>query len=84
MIFNSFGLSSDTILANNPSLVFIILLAIVIGFFVATIAILYNKQQNTDKIQSGVYIKGINVSGLTKEDAINLVNENLTTACSSK
>ena len=62
---------------DNVALVFIILLAIVIGFFVATVAILYNKQQNTDKIQSGVYIKGINVSGLTKEDAINLVNENL-------
>lgn len=62
---------------DNVMLVFIILLAILLGFFSVAIATFYNKQQNTDKIQSGVYIKGINVSGLTKEEAVNLVNEKL-------
>ena len=62
---------------DNILLVFIILLAIVIGIFVASIAMFYNNQQNTDKIQGGVFIKGINVSGLTKEEATNLVNSEL-------
>lgn len=62
---------------DNVLLIFIILLAIVIGIFFACVAMFYNKQQNTDKIQSGVYIKGINVSGLTKKEAIDLVNEDL-------
>ena len=62
---------------DNIVLVFIILLAIVVGVFVAGIFVFYNKQQNTNKIQNGVYIKGINVSGLTKEDAIKLVKDNL-------
>lgn len=62
---------------DNVVLVFIILLAILLGFFTVIVATFYNKQQNTDKIQSGVYIKGINVSGLTKEEAVKLVNEKL-------
>lgn len=62
---------------DNILLVFIILLAIVIGIFVASVAMFYNHQQNTDKIQSGVFIKGINVSGLTKEEAIDVVNQDL-------
>ena len=37
----------------------------------------YNNQQNTDKIQGGVFIKGINVSGLTKQQAIEHVNKEL-------
>lgn len=62
---------------DNIILVFAILLAIVIGLIVSMIAIFYSNQQNTDKIQSGVFIKGINVSGLTKEEAITLVNTEL-------
>lgn len=62
---------------DNVMLVFTILLAILLGFFAVVIATFYSKQQSTDKIQSGVYIKGINVSGLTKEEAVNLVNEEL-------
>lgn len=62
---------------DNIFLVFIILLAIVLGIFIASIFMFYNHQQNTDKIQSGVFIKGINVSGLTKEEALDVVTKDL-------
>ncbi len=62
---------------DNFILVFIILLAIVIGIFISAVVFFYSNQQNSNVIQSGVFIKGINVSGLTKEEAIELVNEEL-------
>lgn len=62
---------------DNVILVFIILLAIVIGIFVASLMMFYHEQQSTDKIQAGVFIKGINVSGLTKKEAIELVSQEL-------
>lgn len=58
-------------------LVFIILLAIVIGLIIACVSFFYYNTQTTDKIQSGVFIKGINVSGLNKEEAIDLVRNEL-------
>ena len=62
---------------DNILLVFIILLAIVVGAAIAFVMYFYSEQQNTDKIQPGVFIKGINVSGLTKEEAIETVNAEL-------
>ncbi len=62
---------------DNFILVFVILLAIVIGLFVAGTIFFYTSQQNSDVIQSGVFIKNINVSGLTREEAIKRVNEEL-------
>ncbi len=62
---------------SNIALVFIILLVIVIGIFIVAIRTLYKNQQTTDKIQSGVFIKGINVSGLTKKEAIEMVDAEL-------
>ena len=62
---------------DNVPLVFIILLAIVIGMLAATILAFYTNQQETNLIQSGIFIKGVNVSGLTKDEAIVLVNEEL-------
>lgn len=62
---------------DNTLLVFFILLAIVIGAFIATVIMFYTNQQNSNVIQSGVRIKGINVSGLTKEEAKELVNKEL-------
>lgn len=62
---------------ENILLVFIILLALVVGIIIAMITIFYSEQQNTDKIQTGVFIKGINVSGLTKKEATELVNSEL-------
>ena len=57
--------------------IFVILLAIVIGIFGASILMFYNNQQKSNTIQSGVYIKGINVSGLTKDEAIALIENEL-------
>lgn len=37
----------------------------------------YSNIQNTDKIQSGIFIKGINVSGLTKEEAVAVIQQEL-------
>ena len=38
---------------------------------------LSNEIQNSNTIQSGVYIKGINISGLTKDEATMLVENEL-------
>ena len=62
---------------DNVLLVFTILFAIFIGMITASVVMLYSNQQNTNLIQTGIFIKGINVSGLTKEQAIELVNSEL-------
>ncbi len=62
---------------DNILLVFVILLAIVIGILIASGMMFYYNQQNSSTIQSGVYIKGINVSGLNREEAISLVENEL-------
>lgn len=62
---------------DNTILIFIILLAMFIGIFIACTVFFYYNQQNSDVIQSGVFIKGINVSGLTKEEANILVKQEL-------
>lgn len=74
---NNLGSKKKLFRRDNIILVFTILLAIVVGIIIAMIWVFYSNQQNTDKIQSGVFIKGINVSGLTKEEAIALVNSEL-------
>lgn len=58
-------------------LVYLILLAVVIGIMVASVIAFYWFHKTDDKIQAGVYIKGVNVSGLTKDEAKKLVQENL-------
>ena len=62
---------------DNIILVFFILLAIVLGIVISATIMFYTNQQESNVIQSGVFIKGINVSGLTKEEAIELVNTEL-------
>ena len=62
---------------DNVPLVFIILLAIVVGALIASIFAFYTNQQESDRIQSGVFIKNINVSGLTKDEAVTLVTNEL-------
>ena len=62
---------------DNILLVFTILVAVVIGIVVASGMMFYYNQQNSDTIQSGVYIKGINVSGLKRDEAIELVENEL-------
>ena len=58
-------------------LIYLVLLIIVLSIFVASAVIFYSVHKNSNKIQSGVYIKGINISGLTKDEAIKLVSEKL-------
>lgn len=62
---------------DNIILVFVVLLAVVIGIFASAVMFFYYNQQNSDKIQAGVYIKDINVSGLKRNEAITLVNKEL-------
>ncbi len=62
---------------KNFILMYLILLAIVIGIFVASVITFYVCHKNSAGIQSGVSIKGINVSGLTKDEAKELVGEKL-------
>ncbi len=62
---------------DNTAFIFIVLVAIVIGIFIAATLMFYFNQQNSEKIQSGVFIKGVNVSGLTKDEAIALVQKDL-------
>lgn len=60
---------------KNFILIYIALIAVVIGILLASVLTFYISHKGNDKIQAGVYIKGINVSGLTKEEATKLVKE---------
>lgn len=60
--------------------IYIIILAIFIGISIASLIVFYYAHLNKDTIQAGVFIKGVNVSGLTKEEATNNVKEYLKTA----
>lgn len=62
---------------NNIFLLFVILLAIFIGLIIASFLMFHHHVMNSDTIQSGVYIKGINVSGLTKDEAKARINDEL-------
>ena len=79
--FEIFKGNSQKLLKNfrhdNVFLVFFILFAIVLGIFIAGCIAFYTNQQNSNVIQSGVYIKEINVSVLTKEEAIEVVQKEL-------
>lgn len=58
-------------------IILISILSIVILAIIAFLSVgLYNK--NTDKIIKGIYIKDIDISGLTKEGAVEKVNNELT------
>ena len=54
--------------------VFLILLFLLVVVIITATFIFYSKKQKSDKIQPGVFIKGINVSGLTHDEAISLIN----------
>ena len=62
---------------ENTMLIFILLLAALIGLLLAGLLLFYSNLQKSDTIQSGVFIKGINVSGLTKDEAKILVHQEL-------
>lgn len=52
---------------SSVLLIFIILIAIVLAFCVAAFLIFYNSFENSGKIASGIFIKGVNVSRNDKE-----------------
>jgi len=54
---------------NNFILIFVILSAIVLGICIAAVMVFYITFQNNGQIAPGVYIKGVNISGMTKEEA---------------
>jgi len=62
---------------NDVIIVYLILLAIFLGLFIASVLAFYTFHKNSNTIQSGIYIKGINVSGLSKEVAKETVEEEL-------
>ncbi len=63
---------------HNIFVVYFILIAIVLGIVIASGIMFYINHKNSNVIQSGVFIKGINVSGLTKEEAIDVVSTEIT------
>jgi len=63
---------------NNVLLIFIILILLVISIAIISIVIFYNSFQNSKKIAPGVFIKSVNVSGMTKEEAHLAVSNYLT------
>ena len=55
---------------NKIIYTYTIILAIFIGISMASLIVFYFVNFKKDTIQPGVYIKGVNVSGLTKQEAI--------------
>lgn len=47
---------------NSIILIFIILIAIVVALIVASFFVFYYKFENSDKMASGIFIKGVNIS----------------------
>ena len=62
---------------DNTILIYVILVAIFVGIIFASFFAFYYNHMNSNTIQSGVFIKGTNVSGLTKEQAANAIREAL-------
>ena len=62
---------------DNTILIYVIMVAIFLGILIAAFLSFYFSHKNSNTIQPGVYIKGTNISGLTKEEAIKLVEEAL-------
>lgn len=66
---------------ENVLIIYVILIAVFIGILVAGVIAFYISFQNSETISSGVYIKDVNVSGMTKEEAKiainNYLNENM-------
>ncbi len=62
---------------NNIILIYTILVAITIAIIIAAIIAFYFNNKNKETIQNGIFIKGIDVSSLTKADAISKVESEL-------
>lgn len=62
---------------NNIILIYTILVAITIAIIIAAIIAFYFNNKNKETIQNGIYIKGIDVSLLTKQEAISKVESKI-------
>lgn len=62
---------------DNTILIYVILVAIFVGIIFASFFVFYNNHMNSDTIQAGVFIKGTNVSGLSKDEAKKAIKEAL-------
>ena len=58
---------------NNVLLIYVILIAIFLGICIALVSTWYFTHKSDGKIQGGVFIKGVDVSGMTKEEAKNAI-----------
>ena len=58
---------------NNVLLIYVILIAIFLGICIAIVSTWYFTHKADNRIQNGVFIKGVNVSGMTKEEAKNAI-----------
>ena len=62
---------------ENGLIIYVILIAIFIGIFIAGIIAFYVSFQGSETITSGVFIKDVDVSGMTKAEAKSVVEEYL-------
>lgn len=62
---------------DNFFLIYTTLVAIFLGIVFASLCVFYNHTLKSNIIQAGIFIKGINVSGLTKKEATTLVTNEL-------
>ena len=62
---------------ENVLIIYVILIAIFIGIFIAGIIAFYVSFQGSETITSGVFIKDVDVSGMTKAEAKSVVEEYL-------
>ncbi len=58
-------------------IIILIIVTVIIAAIIGVGALLYHLQQTSDKIQTGVFIKNNNVSGLTKDQATSLIKNAL-------
>jgi len=49
-------------LKNSVLLVFILLIAIALGIIVAAFFVFYNRFENSGRMASGIFVKGVNIS----------------------
>ena len=62
---------------DNTLFIYVVMVAIAIGIVLASFFVFYRNHINSNTIQSGVFIKGTNVSGLTKAEACEVIQNNL-------
>ena len=62
---------------DNTGLYFFIMLLVVLAIFIGFIKYSYNSYLESPYIQEGIYVKDVNISGKTKEEAIQILDQEL-------